>query len=68
MKYLLNQLGSVDDIRCSLELLNPKNHQDIESVLKYLQSSIDDEKQNKNRATVIRMIKSKIKKINKKLG
>lgn len=60
MKYsLYNQKGSVDDIRCTLSLINPVTSQQLINEVELLTESIEDEMQNQNRATVLKMLASK---------
>lgn len=66
MKRFINNFGSVDDIKCSLCFVEPKNPSHAKADLKYLQDSLADEKKNKNRATVLKMIQGKINSIKKK--
>lgn len=60
MRHLINQMGSVDDIRSSLK---SSCHS-----LADLHAALDNEKSKKApRQTVIKMIEAKIKRINKNL-
>lgn len=60
-QHLINQSGSVDDIKCSLSFIKQCTPQTIS----LLTNSLENERQNKNRATVIKMLEAKIKKLNK---
>ena len=66
MKYLLSNLGSVDDIRSSIRLIDPKEPAFAKKDLHYLEKSLEYEKINKNRSSVIKMIQAKMNAINKK--
>ena len=54
MKYLLNQRGNIDDIKCSLSFGYSKED---------LLEALHDEKQNKNRQTVIKLLEAKLRKL-----
>jgi hypothetical protein len=56
---------SVDDIKSSLRLLNPKSSDEIRRYTDYLNRSLDFEVKNYNRATVIKMIRGKINQFKK---
>jgi hypothetical protein len=56
---------SVDDIRVDLRRMNPKSSDEIRSYLEYLNTSLDFEVKNLNRATAIKLIRSKINHIKK---
>jgi len=58
-RALYNQVGSVDDTRCSLSFINPKSKEDALGVVVRINESIENEKQNQNRITVIKMLESK---------
>lgn len=58
-KFLINQRGSVEDIRCALR---------YDFDLHFLTESLENEKQNQNRATVIKMLEVAIRKADKKGG
>lgn len=57
--------GSVDDIRCSLQHMNPQSKAEARDNLEYLRRSFDYEVKKKNRVTVIKMLHAKINKIKK---
>lgn len=65
MSTLAGNLGSVDDIRNTLALLHPENMLAVDWSIDYLQRSLEDEKQNRNRAGVINLLERKLKKIEK---
>jgi hypothetical protein len=56
---------SVDDIRSSLALMNPKTRFEIRDDLDYLNRGLDYEVKNRNRSSVIMMLRAKINKIKK---
>lgn len=64
MSYLINQT-SVDDMRISLQFINPKSRSEIVEDLDYLNRSLNNEFENRNRPTAIKLLQAKIKKINK---
>lgn len=57
-EFLINNRGSIEDIRCSLKLGMP----DID----HLRRAITDEKKNQNRDTVLKMLANALKKQLKK--
>ena len=61
--YLCNQKGSVDDIRCHLQLISPATNEDAIRYIDYLEASIANEEQNKKRETVLKMLRQKVMKI-----
>ena len=67
-RNLYNQKGSVDDIRCSLVFIDPKSIEQALSDNETLAASIENEKENKNRATVIKMLESKKTWVEKKIN
>ena len=56
---------SVDDIKGTLALMNPKTSFEIRDDIEYLNRSLDYEVKNQNRSTVIRMLQVKINKVKK---
>ncbi|HLN56106.1 MAG TPA: hypothetical protein VK207_08940 [Bacteroidales bacterium] len=64
MKDILGNT-SADDIRSSLRLMNPKSSDEIRRYTEYLNNSLDFEVKNRNRATVVMMIKAKLNRIKK---
>jgi hypothetical protein len=54
MKYLLNQRGNIDDIRCSLQFGYSE---------KDILDALENEKLNQNRQTVIKMLEAKLRKL-----
>lgn len=56
---------SVDDIRSTLHLMNPKTSEEIRKYLIYLNENFDYEVKNRNRSSVIKMLRSKINQIKK---
>ena len=66
-KYLYNQVGSVDDVRCSLGHINPETLDQASDHERTLLESLENELANSNRATVIKMLESKYKYIQKRI-
>lgn len=66
-EFLLGNLGNTDDIRCSIRLMNPGTEKDILDQLDYLERSLAAERKNYNRFGVVKMIESKIRKLQKEL-
>ena len=66
MEILLGNFGSVDDIRCHLQLICWKKGRKVYEDLSYLSRSLDSEKEGKNRKTVIEMIERKMRNIEDK--
>jgi hypothetical protein len=62
MDYLTNR-GSVDDIRCTLRLMNPVKPSEIRNEIDWLNISLAYEIRTENRITLVRMIKAKINKL-----
>jgi hypothetical protein len=60
MRNAIGNVGSVDDIRSSLALINPTEESDINKTLDWLRKSVIEERRMKNRASVIKMVKAKI--------
>lgn len=58
-RTLYNQKGSVDDTRCTLSLIQTDTRQKALEEIEILTASIENEKQNQNRTTVIKMLESK---------
>jgi hypothetical protein len=56
---------SVDDMSSSLRHMNPKTSFEIANDLDYLNRSLDYEVKNRNRSSVINLLKAKINKIKK---
>lgn len=56
---------SVDDLRSSLALVNPKDDEDRHRYIKYLNDELKEERQIKGRATIIRMLEANIGKLKK---
>lgn len=54
MKYLLNQRGNIDDIRCSLQF----GHSE-----KDLLDALENDRLNQNRRTAIKMLEAKFHKL-----
>lgn len=62
--HLINNQGSVEDIKCSLGYMKFKSHKELLGDLFLLEESLKDEKMFRNRITVIVMIEKKIKSLN----
>lgn len=58
--YLLNNLGSVEDIRSTLQNIQPLTTAGIRNDLELLNDSLEYEKKNKGRSTVIKLFQAKI--------
>lgn len=54
---------SVDDIRSSLKLMNPKTSFEIREDVDFLNRCLDFEIKMRNRASVIKMLRAKINKL-----
>lgn len=54
--------GSVDDIRCTLNLMDPVTFKVLNENLAYLKRSLEYEPGHLNRSTVIKMLGAKIRK------
>jgi hypothetical protein len=65
MRHAIGNVGSVDDIRSSLRLIAPADQSNLDKTLAWLRASVTEERRMKNRATVIKMIKVKIKQLAK---
>jgi hypothetical protein len=64
MSRIINNT-SADDLNSSLKLINPQTGFEIRDTLEMLNSSLDNEVKNRNRASVLKMLKAKINKIKK---
>jgi len=58
-------MGSVDDIRSSLALIDPEDLIDAHNDLEILSESIENESQNQNRKSVIKLLEAKRSSISK---
>ena len=56
---------SVDDLRSSRALVDPKDDEDRHRYIKYLNDELIEERRVKGRATIIRMLEAKIGKLKK---
>lgn len=56
---------SVDYLRCSLALIEPKDDEDRHRYIKYLNDEMNDEYRNRNRSTIIKMLDAKIRQLKK---
>jgi hypothetical protein len=64
MTYLLNQLGNVDDIKNSIKLMPlPTNKHEIFMDILHCKASLNNERENQKRNTVIKLIEQRIKKL-----
>ncbi len=66
MEWLSNS-GSVDDIRCSLKHRNPQKPGEIREDIAWLNENLNYEIRNKNRSSVIKLIRSAIRRFEKQL-
>ncbi len=66
MEWLSNA-GSVDDIRCSLQHRNPQKPSEIREDIAWLNENLNYEIRNKNRSSVIKLIRSAIRRYEKQL-
>lgn len=62
---ILQQSGSVDDMRCSLRHYKTETPRDIFLFLQFLSRSFTYEIRHQKRQTVLKMIQSKINQLNK---
>jgi len=60
--------GNVDDIRCSLEYLNPVSEPEILKEIKFLKHSLSVELEGQKRKVVCKLIEIKIRKLKKALS
>ena len=67
MEWLSNA-GSVDDIRCSLQHRNPQKPSEIREDIAWLNMNLDYEVKNKNRSSVIKLIRGAIRRHEKQLA
>lgn len=67
MEWLSNA-GSVDDIRCSLQHRNPQKPSEIREDIGWLNENLNHEIRNKNRSSVVALIRNKIRKLEKQLA
>ncbi len=67
MEYLISQT-SVDDMRSSLKLMNPRTRFEIREDLDYLKRSLSDEVKNRNRSSAIKLLQATMKRIRKANG
>ena len=57
----INRSGNPDDVRNSLAFRNPETDPDPEKTISDLNLSLIDERKNRNRVTVIRLLERKLK-------
>jgi len=57
----LSNYGSVEDIRCSLQHRVPQTPSEMREDIEWLNKNLDYEVKNKNRSSVIKLIRSTIK-------
>lgn len=67
MEWLSNA-GSVDDIRCSLQHRKPHTPSEIREGIAWLNKNLDYEVKKKNRSSVIKLIRSTIRRYEKELS
>ena len=61
--YLINQKGNADDVRIGLQHLNPTDGPTMAAAIDYLERSLENEKQNQQRKTVITLIERGLKRL-----
>lgn len=61
MKTTINNHGSVHDVQCTLHFINPKTVPELLEDLAIIDAALKDEKKNRNRSTVIQLLKRKRK-------
>lgn len=62
-QYYVGDCGSVEDSRCHLRFIDPKTEEEAINELDYLKQSFVHELHRQNRQTILKMIHSKISKI-----
>lgn len=62
-KRLLCYYGNIEDIKCSLSLMDPVDPAEIDEDLSFIKRSLDEELRVQKRKTVIKMFLRKIKKL-----
>ncbi|HAX95626.1 MAG TPA: hypothetical protein DCY35_03770 [Prolixibacteraceae bacterium] len=67
-RYLYNQAGSVDDIRCSLRFINPETFEQAVDIQQTIIASLENELANRKRVSVVRMLEGKYKYIQKRIA
>lgn len=67
-QYYVGDCGSVEDSRCHLGFIDPKTEEEAIDELYYLKLSLENEFHRKNRQTILKMIYSKISKIEHKFS
>ena len=60
-----SRLGSVEDIRCSINFIDPKTKSELDQSIRSLAISILNENKNKKRTMVIKMLNAKMFKLMK---
>ena len=62
---ITHQACSVDDFRCYMKYLTVDTVKEKETYINYLIEAIEDESEHRNRITIIKMMESKLKQIQK---
>lgn len=68
MRHLINNMGNTHDVKCSLDFINPKTPEETRSDIELIELSIKDEKMFRNRKTVLNLLESKLKKLQKSIS
>lgn len=66
--YYVGDCGSVEDSRCHLRFIDPQTEEEAKEELIYLMLSLLQETERQNRQTIVKMIKSKIRTIERKFS
>lgn len=64
----IGNYGSVEDCKCHLRFIDPKTEEEAINELDYLKQSIEFELHRQNRQTILKMIHSKISKIERQFS
>lgn len=67
-KELINNKGSVEDVRTSLYYINPQTEKAARKDIQYLKDSVKDEQNFRNRISVIALIERRINVIRKQFN
>lgn len=67
-KYKVTHLGNTEDVKCSLALLFEHTHTPAKAAenIAWLKDAMQEERENKNRTSVLAMIKSYTRRLEKK--
>ena len=61
--YLINEYSGIEDVEMRLYHLNPPNGHLLAAAIDYLERSLENEKQNQQRKTVITLIERGLKRL-----